>query len=76
MSKLITLAIFDNAFDVKFNLLKGLLEEAGIPFVTTNENYRTVKSVPFMTPANVSIDLKVDESDAEEALALYRSIIK
>jgi len=75
MSKLITLAIFDNAFDIRFNLLKGLLDEAGIPYVTTNENYRTVKSVPFMTAANVSIDIKVNETDLEEAMNLYRSIV-
>jgi len=28
MKKLVTLAVFDNTFDVKFNLLKDMLEEA------------------------------------------------
>ena len=75
MSKLIILGRFDNVFDIKFNLLKGLLDEAGIPYLTSNENYRTVKSVPFMTPANVSIDIRVEEADLEEAMNLYHSIV-
>ena len=35
MSKLITLAVFNNAFDIKFNLLKNMLEEADIKYITT-----------------------------------------
>jgi len=74
MGKLVTLAYFNNAFDVKYNLLKGMLEEAGIPFVTTNDKFRSVKTLPFMSPANISIDIKVDEENLDEALSLYRSI--
>ena len=74
MSKLITLAVFDNAFDVKFNLLKDMLNEAGIAYLTTNENARAVKPMPFMTPTNISIELKVSEGKLDEAAQLFRSI--
>ncbi len=74
MKKLITLAVFDNVFDVKFNLLKSMLEQAEIPFLTSNENARAIKPMPFKNPVNVSIDIKVYEEDAEEALKIYYSI--
>jgi len=58
MAELITLAVFDNVFDVKFNLIKDMLEEAGINFITTNEHSRTIKPMPGMTPHNISIEIK------------------
>lgn len=74
MKKLITLAVFDNIFDVKYNLLKNMLDEAGINYITSNENARTVKPMPFMTPTNVSIDIKVYEDKLEEAIKILQSI--
>ena len=74
MKKLVTLAVFDNVFDVKFNLLKDMLEQAGISYLTGNENARSVKPLPFVSPANIAIDIKVYEVDAEEALKLFHSI--
>lgn len=74
MKKLVTLAVFDNTFDVKFNLLKDMLEEAGIAYLTGNENTRAVKPLPFVSPANIAIDIKVYEEDAEDALKIYQSI--
>lgn len=74
MEKLITLAVFDNVYDVKFNLLKDMLEEAGIPYLSTNENSRAVKPMPFRNPVNVAIDIKVYEKDAEAALEIFNSI--
>ncbi len=74
MNKLITLAVFNNVFDVKYNLLKDMLEEAGIDYFINNENSRTIKPMPSMTPTNISIDVKVYESDAEKALEILRSI--
>ena len=74
MKKLVTLAVFDNVIDVKFNLLKDMLDEAGIPYLTGNEKARTVKPLPFVSPANIAIDIKVYEEDAEEALKIYQSI--
>ena len=74
MSKLITLAVFDNVFDVDFNLLKDMLDEAGIGYITTNENARTVKPMPYMVPTNVSIEIRVYEENLDEAIKILRSI--
>ncbi len=74
MKELITLAIFDNIFDIKYNLLKNMLDEARIDYVTSNENMRTVKPVPFMTPTNISIDIKVYEDDLDKAMKILKSI--
>ena len=74
MEKLITLAVYDNIFDVKFNLLKDMLEEAGIKYITNNENARTIKPLPYTTPSNLSIDIKVYEDDLEEAIRIFKSI--
>ena len=74
MKKLITLAVFDNAFDVKYNLLKDMLDEADIHYFTNNENVRIVKPMPFITPTNMSIDIKVYEKDLDEAVKIMASI--
>lgn len=74
MKKLITLAVFDNTFEIKFNLLKEMLEEAGINYLTTNENNRTVKPVMFPVASNLSIEVKVYEEDLEEAARIFQSI--
>ena len=74
MSKLVTLAVFDNAFDIRLNLLKSMLEEAHIEFFTTNEYNRSVKPALSMIPTNLSIDIKVYEDKLEEALEILKSI--
>ena len=74
MNKLVTLAVFDNVFDVRYNLLKDMLDEAGIGYITNNEYNRTVKPVLYPAPTNVSIDIKVYEDRLEEALEILRSI--
>jgi protein associated with RNAse G/E len=74
MNKLITLAIFDNPFNVAFNLLKDMLDEAGIHYFVSNENSRTVKPMPAMTPTNLSIDIKIYENDVKEAVEILKSI--
>ena len=75
MKKLITLAVFDNIFDVKYNLLKDMLDEAGINYITNNENARIIKPMPYTTPTNLSIDIKVYEDDLEQAIKILESII-
>ena len=72
--KLVTLEIFDNAFDVKFNLLKNMLDEAGIPYFINNENSRSMHPMPAMTPTNVSIDVKVYSDNLEDAIRILKSI--
>ena len=76
MKELVTLAVFDNAFEVNYNLLKDMLEEAGIVFFTPNENARLVKPMPFTTPTNISIEVKVYEKNFEEAMEILQSISK
>lgn len=74
MKKLVTLAVFTNSFDVKYMLLKDMLEEAGIAFLSVNENARSVKPMPFTTPSNLSIEIKVDRENLEEATRILDSI--
>lgn len=73
MDKLVTLAEFGNIVEVKYNLLKDMLDQAGIKYVVVNENARTVEPMA-LTPSNISIEIKILESDAEQALKLYNSI--
>ena len=74
MSKLVTLAVFTNSFDIKYLLLKDMLEEAGIGYVSVNENARSVKPMPFTTPSNLSVEIKVDQENMEEAAKILNSI--
>lgn len=74
MKNLVTLAVFDNVYEVKFNLLKDMLEEAKIPYLAKNENSRAVKPALSMIATNVAIDIKVYENDIEEALKIWKSI--
>ena len=74
MDRLVTLAVFDNIFDVRYNLLKDMLDQAGIGYVTTNEKLRTVKPAIFMIPANVAIGIKVDAEKLDEAMEILNSI--
>ena len=75
MNQLITLAVFDSLFDVKYHLLKDMLDEAGINYITNNENARTIKPMPYMTPSNVSLEIKVYEENLEEAMKILKSIL-
>jgi hypothetical protein len=75
MEQLVTLAVFDNAFDVKFNLLKDMLYQAGIAYFINNENSRSIHPMPAMTPTNVSIDVKVYSGKLEEAVSILKSIV-
>ncbi len=73
MDNLITLAEFNNTIEVQYNLLKDMLDEAGIKYVVVNENARSVE--PFlMTPSNIAIEIKILESDSEQALKILESI--
>ena len=73
MNQLITIAEFPNVFDVKYSLIKDMLEEAGIPYITNNENARVIK--PMMANiSNISLEIRVYEEDLEEALEILKSI--
>ena len=74
MGKLVTLAVFNHAIEVKYNLLKGMLDEAGIQYLSYNENVRKVEPLPFITPTNMAIAIKVYEEDYEAALEILNAI--
>ena len=71
--KVITLASFENPIDVQYNLLKGMLEEANIKYSVVNENFRSVEPLTIL-PTNISIEIRVLESDLEKAQEILESI--
>lgn len=73
MSRLITIAQFPNVFDVKYTLIKDMLEEAGIPYITNNENARVTKPM-IATISNISLEIRVYEEDLQEAMQILKSI--
>jgi len=74
MNKLITIAEFDNTYDVKYSLLKDMLEQAKIPYIISNENARSVE-VFVISPSNMSIEVKVYEDSLVEATEILKSIL-
>lgn len=74
MDNLITLAEFGNTFEIQYNLLKNMLDEAGIKYIVINENARSVEPMAYMTPSNICIEIKIFESDSEQALKIFESI--
>ncbi len=74
MNRLTTIAEFDNIYDVKFSLLKDMLEQAEIPYITTNENARSVELF-VVSPSNMSIEIKVYEDKLGEVKKIIDSII-
>ena len=73
MEKLITIAEFDNTYDVKYSLLIDMLEQAEIPYIKSNENARSVE-IFIASPSNMAIEIKVYESYLEQSLQIVRSI--
>jgi hypothetical protein len=73
MEKLITIAEFDNTYHVKYSLLIDMLEQAGIPFIQSNQNARTVEFY-VVSPSNMAIEVKVYESQLEQAMEIVKSI--
>jgi hypothetical protein len=74
MKKMIELALFDSVIDVRFNLLRDMLEQAGIDYLTTNEKSRTVKPLLSRGAGNIAIGIKVYEEDLEAAQQILESI--
>jgi len=71
--KLITIAEFSNAHEVKLSLLKDMQEQAGIDYLVKNEYTRIVKSSIF-APPNESIEVKVYKENLEKAIDILNSI--
>ena len=74
MDKLVTLAVFDSVIDVDYNLLKDMLDQAGIKYVVNNEYSNYARPMFTIAPANLCIDLKVYEKDMKPALEILNSI--
>ena len=74
MKRLVTIAHFLNSFDIDFNIFKDMLEEAGIGYIVVNENNRIAKGALVVSPTNVTIEVKVDEENAQEAYEILQSI--
>ena len=74
MKNLVTVAEFNNSFDVKFNLFKDMLEKAEINYIVINENSRNIEGAFAVTPSNISIEIKVYEENIEQALEILNSI--
>ena len=75
MNKLVTLAEFDNYFDVKYNLLKSMLEEAGIDYISNNENMSIIEPVASMSPSSIAIEIKIYDNDWDEANEILKSLL-
>jgi len=75
MNKAVTIASFTSNFDMKYILLKEMLEEAEIEYVLVNEITSTIDGTFAGSPSNMGIEIRVLEENAEEALEIYNSII-
>ncbi|MBN2634712.1 MAG: hypothetical protein JXR61_00475 [Prolixibacteraceae bacterium] len=73
MKRLITVAEFPTTYDIKYSLLKDMLEQAEIPYIEVNANMRGLKQFP-LGPGNISIEIKVYEEYLEEVSMIIQSI--
>lgn len=74
MSHLVTISTFLNSFDIRYNLFKDMLEEAGIGYIVVNENRRIAGGALVVSPDNMAIEIKVDEENEAKALEILQSI--
>ena len=74
MSRLVTISTFLNSFDIRYNLFKDMLEEAGIGYIVVNENRRIAGGALVVSPDNMAIEIKVDEENEAKALEILQSI--
>ncbi len=74
MSEFVTIAEFDNGFEVELALAKDALETAGINFHCINENARSVEPMPFTVASPIAIELRVPLENRDEAIELLEMI--
>lgn len=74
MGGLVTISTFLNSFDIRYNLFKDMLEEAGIGYIVVNENRRIAGGALVVSPDNVAIEIKVDEENVAKAFEILQSI--
>jgi hypothetical protein len=73
MNKLISIAEFNDPFDVKYNLLKDKLEQAEIPYLISNFHARSLESI-VENQGGLFIEVKVYEHRFAEADEIIKSI--
>ncbi|HNX92044.1 MAG TPA: hypothetical protein PKI17_00860 [Syntrophomonas sp.] len=71
-----TIAIFNSSLDYEFTLAKNILEENGIEYYATNENFRFIEPPWAMLPENMCIELRVPIVKSELAMRLLDELSK
>jgi hypothetical protein len=72
MSDFTTVATFESAIDAQFLLAKSILEENGIEYYATNENYRTLNPPIGFIPSNMCIESRVPVDQRDEVMRLLK----
>lgn len=74
MSSPVTVATFTSNFDMKYMLFKEMLEEAEIEYMVVNEISSTIDGTFAGSPSNIGIEVRVMDTNFEEALKIFESI--
>lgn len=69
----VTIEYFNNSYEPRLAIAKSMLEEAGIDYYITNENYLSTEPL-LIPPTPISIELRVDRKKITEALEILKSI--
>ncbi|NLP09514.1 DUF2007 domain-containing protein [bacterium] len=75
MPDFVAIALFDSAFEIKLTMARNLLEQNGIEFFATNENFRSVEPPIGLLPQNLCIELRVPVKKSKEARQLLAPIL-
>lgn len=68
-----TIATFNNSWEPQLAIAKSMLEQAGINYYVTNENFLSTEPL-LVTPSPLSIELRVDKKRVVEALQIIESL--
>jgi hypothetical protein len=74
MGDMTTAAVFPNSMDVRINLFKDMLEQAGIDFIVINEHGRIIDGIFSPVAGNIGIEIRVRNEDLHLAAEIYDSI--
>jgi hypothetical protein len=66
-------AIFSISYEPQLIIAKSMMDQAGIKYYLTNENYRNLEPL-LISPTPVSIELRVDKQKVSEALQILEAI--
>jgi len=71
---MVTLEVFNSSLDIRLLILKDMLEESGIGYITTNEVKSRGRPLQISAPDNMAIELRVYEENLEKAREILASI--